>query len=82
MAHPDKRFNFKQPTFVEQGGKKGFDPNSIPIGTGTFGEITRKLLDKWSKNLNVDIEKQIRDWDKVNSTTPNAPTPYQFKTKI
>jgi branched-chain amino acid aminotransferase len=56
--------------------------NSIPIGTGTFGEITRKLLDKWSKNLNVDIEKQIRDWDKVNSTTPNAPTPYQFKTKI
>ena len=56
--------------------------NSIPIGTGTFGEITRKLLDKWSKNLNVDIEKQIRDWDKVNSTAPNAPTPYQFKTKI
>ena len=40
MAHPDKRFNFKQPTFVEQGGKKGFDPNSIPIGTYFYDVIT------------------------------------------
>ena len=55
--------------------------NSTPIGTGKFGDITRKLLDKWSKNLDIDIMKQIKDWDKANSNKPNAPTPYQFKPK-
>jgi hypothetical protein len=40
MAHPDIRFNFKQPTFVDQGGKKGFDPNTIPVGTYFYDVIT------------------------------------------
>ena len=38
--HPNLSFRFKQPQFVEQGGKKGFDPNTIPIGTYFYDVIT------------------------------------------
>ena len=53
--------------------------NSINIGNGKFGDITKKLLKKWSKNVGLDIEKQIRKWDQFSSLKPEAPTPYQFK---
>ena len=53
--------------------------NSIPIGSGQFGIITKKLLEKWSKNIGLDIEKQIRSWDSNNNFDIKAPTPYQFK---
>jgi ATPase subunit of ABC transporter with duplicated ATPase domains len=38
--HPNLSFRFKQPQFVEQDGKKGFDPNTIPIGTYFYDVIT------------------------------------------
>ncbi len=55
--------------------------NSVPIGTGKFGQITKKLLDHWSSNVGLDIEGQIRSWDKAGSLRPDKPTPYQFKPK-
>ena len=54
--------------------------NSGIIGDGKMGPITKALLSKWSKNVGVDIEKQIRDFSKeIINLNKSAPTPYQFK---
>lgn len=56
--------------------------NSVPIGTGEMGPITRQLLDRWSANVGVDIEKQIKAWDNQRgSSVASGPSPYSFKTK-
>jgi branched-chain amino acid aminotransferase len=53
--------------------------NGIKISDGTVGPTFAKLLKKWSANMNVDIEQQIKSW-KIQNTTI-SPTPYQFKNK-
>lgn len=53
--------------------------NSIPIGTGKVGETFSKLLDAWSRNVNLDIKNQIQSWS--TSDAIKGPTPYQFKTQ-
>ena len=50
--------------------------NSIPIGNGKRGPIFSKLLSKWSQNVGVDIEGQIKKW---NTLKNDGPTPYQFR---
>ena len=56
--------------------------NNVNIGNGKVGNIYKKILKKWSSNTGVDIEKQIKSWDKKNSIGSNkksrAPTPYKF----
>jgi hypothetical protein len=38
------------------------------------------LLSRWSNNVGLDIENQIRDYGKeVAYLESDAPTPYQFK---
>ena len=37
--------------------------NGIQIGDGKPGMMYGALLDMWSKNVGVDIKKQIQDWD-------------------
>jgi len=37
--------------------------NGIQIGDGKPGIMYGALLDMWSKNVGVDIQKQIQDWD-------------------
>jgi len=39
--------------------------NGIQIGDGKPGIMYGALLDMWSKNVGVDIQKQIQDWDNV-----------------
>ena len=40
------------------------------------------LLDRWSENVGVDIEEQIKRWDAEDvSIISNAPSPYIFKSK-
>ena len=34
--------------------------NSQDIGDGKYGKVTKTLLNKWSKNVGVDVEQQIR----------------------
>ena len=34
--------------------------NSIPIGEGKMGEISKMFLDRWSENVGVDIVAQIK----------------------
>ncbi|MBN2121135.1 MAG: aminotransferase class IV [Candidatus Omnitrophica bacterium] len=56
--------------------------NGVPIGDGKPGEITRLLLNTWSKIAGLDIVEQIKGWDKKEQTKdPNAPSPYQFKAR-
>jgi branched-chain amino acid aminotransferase len=51
--------------------------NHNNISDGKMGPVTRKLLDTWSDNVGVDIEKQIKSY--ANDANSNAPTPYEFK---
>lgn len=53
--------------------------NNVKIGGGDVGPVFKKLLGSWSKIVNVDIEKQIKNWS--NEFKANGPTPYQFKSK-
>jgi branched-chain amino acid aminotransferase len=54
--------------------------NSIHIGDGKMGPITRNLLDAWSENVGVDIEGQIKKWDEAtNRSKGSAPSSYSFE---
>ncbi|MEK6927624.1 MAG: aminotransferase class IV [Nanoarchaeota archaeon] len=54
--------------------------NNVPIGDRKPGKITKKLLSTWSKNVGVDIEKQIREWS-LSPQEKKGPSPYSFKQK-
>ena len=55
--------------------------NGVKIGTGKMGEMTKLLLERWSKNVGVDIVAQIKGFAEELSkgAAPEAPTPYQFR---
>jgi len=54
--------------------------NEIKIGDGKMGKLTNRLLDRWSKNVNLDIKGQIIEYgNEVSSLNKNSPSPYQFK---
>ena len=54
--------------------------NDLPIGNGHVGPVFRALLARWSSNTGVDIERQIKDWNRANTPSQfDAPTPYRFK---
>ncbi|MFA5039299.1 MAG: aminotransferase class IV [Candidatus Omnitrophota bacterium] len=54
--------------------------NSVPIGQGAMGPLTRKLLDTWSSGVGVDIIGQIKKWDaRRGAQTSSGPSPYRFK---
>lgn len=38
--------------------------NDIPVGNGTISPITKAFIDKWGKNVGVDIVSQIRHYGK------------------
>jgi branched-chain amino acid aminotransferase len=49
------------------------------IGTGKVGPIYAKLIERWSKNVGVDIIGQIQAYAAANQGGPAAgATPYQF----
>jgi branched-chain amino acid aminotransferase len=53
----------------------------VPIGSGTVGPVFGQLLERWSANVDVDIEAQIKTWAAqvaADSNGASAPTPYQF----
>ena len=56
--------------------------NGINVGKGEFGPISKKLLKRWSKNVGLDIIKQIKDFGKeCKDLSENFTTPYQFSNK-
>lgn len=56
-----------------------FTFNGSKIGDGKFGQVTQKLLDRWSNNVGVDIVEQIKGYYEERETT--APSVYGFKKK-
>ena len=54
--------------------------NSVTIGEGKMGKVTRMLLDRWSENAGVDIINQIKAFNKEveSSVGVSGPTPYRF----
>lgn len=56
--------------------------NGSPIGDGQVGKGFKKLLSNWSQEVGVDIENQIKKWNKEDSgNKSDSPTPYRFKNK-
>jgi len=53
--------------------------NGLKIGDGKKGKIFKKLLDLWSKNVKMDIELQIKNWNKKDNKNVSGATPYSFK---
>lgn len=55
--------------------------NFSKIGDGKMGSITKLLLDTWSKNIGLDIVKQIKQYSASSEKLDTqAPSPYSFKT--
>jgi hypothetical protein len=52
--------------------------NSLIIGNGRKGPIFEKLLSRWSKNVGLDIEKQIKAFNAEMTTTGTGASPYKF----
>jgi branched-chain amino acid aminotransferase len=57
--------------------------NGIKIGSGKRGKIFNALLEQWSKNIGVDIERQIKNWNGEDKSTKSANfvSPYKFYKK-
>ena len=54
----------------------------VSIGDGAVGSMFRRLLRRWSDNVGVDIEGQIRAWDGSRTEQAAAgPSPYAFRRK-
>ena len=54
--------------------------NSLNIGDGKVGKITLKLLETWSKNIDVDIIGQIKQYSQnAEKNDTHSPSPYAFK---
>jgi branched-chain amino acid aminotransferase len=53
--------------------------NSVSIGSGDVGPVFSSLINRWGRNVGVDIKGQIQSWAGDKNTS--GPTPYQFKSK-
>jgi len=53
--------------------------NGLKIGNGKRGKIFNNILNAWSKNTKVDIEMQIKNWNKQDKKNKLGITPYSFK---
>jgi branched-chain amino acid aminotransferase len=54
--------------------------NETNVGNGKFGVITKKIINKWGKNVGLDIIQQIKNFNKESQNVEQleASTPYQF----
>lgn len=55
--------------------------NDVDIGDGKVGEHFNYLLKQWSSNMNINISKQIQDWNNKDGDNLSGPSPYKFKSK-
>jgi hypothetical protein len=52
--------------------------NSIPIGDGKKGSVFEKLLNRWGKNVGLDIEQQIKAFNTEIVSSGTGASPYKF----
>jgi branched-chain amino acid aminotransferase len=55
--------------------------NDVKIADGKVGKHFNSLLSQWSNNMNLDIAKQIKNWNKADKGKDVGTSPYKFKTK-
>jgi len=55
--------------------------NGLQVGSGKKGKIFSKLLKLWSSNVGINIEKQIKTWNKKDKKDSLKLSPYTFKDK-
>tara|TARA_B100001121_G_C18632283_1_gene594959 strand:- start:247 stop:1224 length:978 start_codon:yes stop_codon:yes gene_type:complete len=55
--------------------------NNIDIGNGKFSMVTRKLIEKWSENVGLDIINQMKEYylEFHSTKKDNLTSIYQFK---
>ena len=53
--------------------------NGVAIADKCVGPVFKSLINEWGKKNNLDIMKQIKDWNNLSVLDMNAPTPYKFK---
>jgi len=54
--------------------------NSVQIGSGQMGKITKMLLGRWGENVGVEISQQIKKFNKsLQHNKTKSPSPYSFK---
>ncbi len=51
--------------------------NGVPVGDGKVGHTVKTLLDRWSKNVGVDIVAQIKSFNEELEVSA-GPSPYSF----
>jgi len=49
-----------------------------PIGRGEVGPVYRRLMQRWSEVVGVDIIGQIQGWARTTTHTAGGATPYSF----
>ena len=49
------------------------------IGDGKPGEMFEKLITRWGDSVNIDIIKQIQEWNNKESNMDISVSPYSFK---
>ncbi len=49
------------------------------IGNGGIGPVFRKLIEKWSQNVGLDIIAQIKKWNEQSEDLEITVSPYSFK---
>jgi branched-chain amino acid aminotransferase len=52
--------------------------NDVAIGSDAMGPVTRRLLNRWSENVGLDIETQIKGFNQETEQVRGT-SPYQFK---
>ncbi len=52
--------------------------DGVAIGSGPMGPLTRRITEKWSENVGVDIVAQIKRWDEQGTESAAGPSPYAF----
>ena len=54
--------------------------NNVEIGDGKVGSKFKEIISCWSKNVGIDIIKQIKNWNlKELQNFTNKTSPYSFK---
>ncbi len=52
--------------------------NDVALGSDAMGPVTRRLLNRWSENVGIDIETQIKMFNNETEQVRGT-SPYQFK---
>jgi branched-chain amino acid aminotransferase len=53
--------------------------HGVMIKEGKMGTVTRRLLERWGQDVDVDIIQQIRSFNREIEDSSGSATPYKFR---